>query len=116
MVMVAGDDAQFHELGVRQKVERHEIGTGFFDDEYCSPRSRCGGSVTPGAIRPEPWPMISCMAVVSSCAKPPHFLARSASSPLHENSTLIASGVERSYASLTLASETDLLPYFSRMA
>ncbi len=29
--MVAGDDAQFYELGVRQKVERHEIGTRFFD-------------------------------------------------------------------------------------
>jgi len=43
------------------------------------------------------------------------FRPRAASSGVHENSPRIVPGVDLSYASTTLASETDLLPYSSRM-
>ena len=78
--------------------------------EYCSLRSSCGVSVTAGAMRPEPWPITSCISVVSSRENPPHRVARSTSAASQQNSLRIASGVDRSCASLTLTSDTDLLP------
>ena len=55
------------------------------------------------------------MSVCSSPASVPNRVARSTSSGLHENSPRIEFGVDLSYASFTFESDTDLLPYFSRM-
>src|SRR5215469_15413750 len=55
------------------------------------------------------------MFVVNSLAKLLHFSARSASSGLHANSRRNSADVDLSYASVTFESETDLLPYCSRM-
>ena len=55
------------------------------------------------------------MSVSRLSANEPNFIPRSASSGVHENSPRIVPGVDLSYASTTLASETDLLPYCSRM-
>src|SRR5213080_1336085 len=54
------------------------------------------------------------MLTSSSPARTLHFAARAASSGLHENSARKAVGVDLSLASMTLDSETDLLPYRSR--
>ena len=59
--------------------------------------------------------MTSCMSVWSSPENAPHFAARSASSWVHENSLRIDPGVALSPASRTFDSDTDLLPYFSRI-
>src|SRR5512142_1823349 len=55
------------------------------------------------------------MFVWSSPEKLLHFCARAASSSVHANSRRNSGSVDLSYASLTVDSETDLLPYFSRI-
>ena len=59
--------------------------------------------------------MTSCRLVVNSEAMLLHRAARSASSRVQENSRHSAGGIDRSYASITLVSDTDLLPCCSRM-
>src|SRR5512141_3464480 len=55
------------------------------------------------------------MFVCSSPEKLLHFCARAASSPVHANSRRNSGSVDLSYASFTFDSDTDLLPYFSRI-
>ena len=60
--------------------------------------------------------MTSCMFTSSSLPRTLHRVARSASSGLQENSRRNSVGVDLSLASITFESETDLLPYRSRIA
>src|SRR3954453_6419818 len=83
--------------------------------EYCSFSIACGLPLRCSAILPDPWPITSCRSVVSSPATLLHFSALAASSGDHANSRLNSAEVDLSYASFTFASDTDLLPYFSRM-
>src|SRR5260221_14479592 len=55
------------------------------------------------------------MSVINSSDTSAHRSARATSSGLHANSPRIPLGVDLSYASLTLDSDTDLLPYVSRI-
>ncbi|MND06217.1 hypothetical protein D3C83_274790 [compost metagenome] len=70
----------------------------------------CGVPRNPSACRPDACPITSCMSVCSSPDSAVNRAARSASSGVHANSLRTASGVELSFASRTLESDTDLLP------
>ena len=68
-------------------------------------------------MRPEAWPITSCMSVVSSPPSSANFAARSRF--LGRPGELAAHRCRASrgsYASFTFDSDTDLLPYFSRIA
>jgi hypothetical protein len=67
-------------------------------------------------IFPEAWPITSCRSVVNSPARLLHFSARAASSGDQANSRRNSLEVDLSYASFTFVSDTDLLPYFSRIS
>jgi hypothetical protein len=78
--------------------------------ENCSFNAACGLPFNASSTLPEPWPITSCMLVVSSLANALHFAARCASSAVHENSVRNSGSVDLSYASFTFDNDTDLLP------
>ena len=109
------DEAQLHELVVRQKIQRHQVRARLFERGVLLLQHRLRAAVQP--VGHLPGRVADHLVEIGgelADERAATSRARAASSGVHENSVRKPGSIAPSYASLMFESETDLLPYFSR--